>query len=121
MLPAHLVLVALGREALQRVRADGVEHGNAAVVPRSRYLLQQALVEERVEPIHHVDRGHAIARSYRRRRLQRAAPHKDGQAGKEVLLARVEQVVAPVDGPTDGVLARRVVTCATREQIEAAT
>ena len=69
------------------VFADGLEHEEAAVVPR----LQEALVDERVEG---VEVG--AADGLRTRRSE--AAREDTQPGEVSLVVLVEQLVAPLDG-----------------------
>src|SRR3712207_8741133 len=52
------------------------------------------------------------------RRLQRPAPGEDGQAAKEGLLGRREQVVAPGDGVAHRALASREVATAPGQRSE---
>ena len=52
--------------------------------------------------------------------FERKATHKDPELPKQELLARVEQVMAPLDRRADGLLARRKVLCPAGEELQPA-
>ncbi len=94
-------------EALERVLADGLQHAEARLAVGTVLPAQQALVQQRSEV---VERGATDRLGGR----GGAAADEDAQLGEEALLARLEQLVAPVNGRPQGLLPRRQVARAAR-------
>ena len=84
--------------------ADGLQHAiarpHSGDIPNDETLLDQR--GEGVEDI-----GHTAEGANHLRRLQCPSSGKDGEAAKQGLLIRVEQVVTPGNGGLEGALARR--------------
>ena len=85
------------------VLADGLEHPVALVGEA-----QEALLDERLQGVE-VGFGHLLGG------LERAAAGEDGEAGEEPLLLGGEQVVAPLDGGAERLLAGVGVAAALQE------
>src|SRR4051794_9634947 len=83
------------------VVAQSLEHGESSLATRRLLSPEQALADQRVEPLQHIDPGRIWCRDGQRERLRRIegkAPHEDAEPAEERLLGSIEQVVAPVDG-----------------------
>src|SRR6058998_1559695 len=93
-------------EALRGVLADRLQHPEALVS-----VAKQALVEERLE-------GVKVGLADLFCGVEGAAPAEDGEAGEELLLVLVQQVVAPLDRRPQRLLAG-VGAAAGLQQIEA--
>src|ERR687885_644169 len=96
-----------GLQAFQRVCTDGIEHIEARLVADPCLLIDERLVDQRLEAIQEIDPEIAIAGTDRGGSGERPAAGKDGQAYEQTLFRHREQVVAPVDGCADRLLARR--------------
>src|SRR5262249_28306070 len=72
----HGVDFSARRQPLQRVLADGLQHHHARFAVRTFFQSQQALVNERGDTIHHVQRQRSIRVAHGRCGLQRATTHK---------------------------------------------
>src|SRR5512132_2740034 len=101
---AQVVGLAGCLEPLERELADRLEHP----VPLAG-VADEVLVDQRFERVN-VRIGDSLTRR------ERAAAGEDGEAGEECLLRVRQQVVRPLDGRAQGLLARVGVT-ATLEQV----
>ena len=105
MPPAKLRFLPALRQALLRVLLDRLQHPEALV-----RVADEALVDERLQRVE-VGVRHLLCR------LERATAAEDGQAGEELLLGSVEQLVRPLDRRPERLLARLGVPAAL-EQVE---
>jgi len=111
-LPARLDL-------LQRELADRLQHPESRL-PLLLALAQQALVDQRPEPVQHVDAQAAPDGADRLGRLQGTAAHEHRQPTEQSLLRPIQQVVAPGDRVAQGLLPTGPVRRASRQQGEPA-
>jgi hypothetical protein len=126
VLPLEGRRLAADLQALEGVLPKGLQHQGTGFAVGRLLLPQKAVVFERCQVVHHVERGGA--RSIRGARggadrlggLQRATPYEHCQAGEERLLARRQKGIAPVDGAPERLLASRQVTPPARQQPEPA-
>ena len=91
--PAQVVGFARLLEALEHILADCLQHPVALV-----RKAEEALLDERLQRVEVCIR-HLFCR------FERAAPGEYGQAGKEGLLVLFEQLVRPLDGGAERLLA----------------
>ena len=113
--PHRPLPLAARRQLLQRELADRLQHPEARLAVRRLALPQQALVDQRREPVEHVERRVVPAR----RRPPRPPPacsrrRRRPGGGTAPARAGVEQVVAPGDRVAQRPLARRRVARARR-------
>src|SRR4051794_3913805 len=102
-------------EALAGVLTDRIKHLDARfsagiVVLVVRSLLrfsQKVLVDERLKDIQHIRGDARLDPGERFGRLNGTAAGEDPELDKEVLLSIVKQVVAPINGRAQGLLAER--------------
>ena len=104
----------LDLQALERVRADRLQHREARLAVGLFLLAEQAVVDQRREPGEDV-----LAAADGLGGVERAAAGEDGEAREERLLVRAEQVVAPVDRRAERLLAGGQVARAAGEEVEA--
>ena len=86
--------VAARRQSLERILADGLEHSQARLVPACMLGREQVVPEERLDPLQDVEVGllrDALGGG------QREPADEDGEAREELLLFRLQEVVAPLD------------------------
>ena len=91
---AHGLAVATLGEALERVFPHRLEHSEARLALGHALGAQQVVVQERLEPVDHVEvevAGHGC------RTVEREAADEHTEAREERLLSGRKEVVAPVD------------------------
>ena len=96
------VAVAARRQTLERVLANGLEHPQARLVPRCMLGREQVVAEQRLDPLQDVEvgpLGDALGGG------EREPADEDGEAHEELLLLRLQEVVAPLDCPAERPLA----------------
>ena len=107
-------------QTLARILAYRFEHNKARLALSSLSLLEQAVVDQRLKTVKGLSVFSCAARLAGRTRtpridapadgfgrIQRAASGEDAQAGKQAPLGRRQQVIAPVDGGAQRLLAGR--------------
>ncbi len=99
--------LAGGREQLSREVSDRLQHPVATFVEAD-----EALVHERLERVE-------VGSCDLLRRFERATAPKDGHAREEALLSLGQEVVTPLDGGSERLLAR-IGTAPRLEQVEPA-
>ena len=105
---SHVLPVRRLVEPLERILADRVEHAEAAAAPPPN----QALLDERLEDVE-------LGVAYGLRRVERKAAGEHRQPPEELLLVRLEQLVAPLDRRAQRALARRGVARGAGEERQA--
>ncbi len=110
----HRVVLGGGVQALGRVLADGVEQAKAPAGDADERLVDQP--REQVDDLATRD---GAAGAHLLGGLQREAAREDGQAAEEHALLAGEQVVAPLDGGAQGLLAGARRAAAAGEDVEA--
>ena len=88
--------VAARRQTFERKLADGLEHSQARLVPARTLGREQVVPEQRLDPLQDVEvglLGHVLGGG------EREPADEDGEAGEELLLLRLQEVVAPLDRP----------------------
>src|SRR5262249_2954269 len=91
---ADRLAVAPRGQTLERVVTDGLEHPEARLVAARMLGREQAVAEERLDSLQDVEVGSLC---YRLCAPEREASHEDAEIREELLLPRVEEVVAPPD------------------------
>jgi hypothetical protein len=81
--------------------------------------MHETLVQQCGDAIHNLYRQGVVYIADRLGRLQRAAAREHTQPREQCLLARVQQVVAPIDRVADGLLALRQVAGSAGQELEA--
>ena len=115
------LLLAGPRQPLQSIFPDRFQHADARRVVRRLALPQQALVDERGEPLQRVAREFlTFDDAYCLDGLDRGAVREDGEAAKKRLFADVQQAVAPVDRRAHGLLSLGQVARPARQERQAA-
>ena len=111
--PPQLFDLARLLEPLGRVLANRLQHREPRCFVRSFDADQPAVGQGR-EPVDDVEAvpAHAF------RRLERAAACEHREPQEQVLVVRLEQLVAPLDGRADGALSLRCVGRAAFEQVQ---
>jgi hypothetical protein len=94
--------VAARRETLERVLTDGLEHPQARLVPAGMLGREQAVAEERLDPVQDVEVG-LLGDGLRT--AEREASDEHAKTREELSLPGPEQVVAPLDRAAQGPLA----------------
>src|ERR1700694_5215249 len=109
--PAQGIGLARVDKLLAGVLTDRLEHR----VPRSTRLVQlqhERLVDEVRQKFEDAIAVNALAGANCLGRLEGRSSDKDGQSPKQQTFGRGEEVIAPVDQPTEGLLARDSVSSA---------
>ena len=94
------------RQALARVLADRLEHSEPRLAAGRVLASNQALVDERRDPVGNVQADVEAGIADGLRGLEGPAPAEHRQSPEENPFGLVEQVEAPVDRPAQGLLAR---------------
>ena len=116
----HGLAFAAGLEALQSELPQRLQHPEAGLTGGPLLGPHEALAGERRHRLHHVARRAAGLGAHRARRLQGEAPDEHRQRAEQAAIGLLEQVVAPLDGPAQGLLPGRQVASAADEQREPA-
>ena len=114
--PDVLDLAALD-EAIEGVLLDRLEHREARTPDRTLAPPQETRVRKRRQPLDHP----CAVLSFRRDRLggvEGAAPRKDGETREQNLVGGIEELVAPVDGPAQRLVARGKIAPAAGQQLQ---
>src|SRR5713226_1173531 len=107
-------------EAFQPELTDGFQHDESRCFPFALRLLHQALVDKRCHALKHIQWLLLICHTDSRSSLERTASHEDGEPAEEVLFLLAQEVVAPLDGVAQCLLAGGQIACATGEDVESA-
>ena len=94
--------VAARRQTLERELANGLEHPQARLVPGCVLGREQVVAEERLDPLQDVEvglLGDVLGGG------KREPADEDRKAREELLLLRLQEVVAPLDRPAERPLA----------------
>ncbi len=115
MTASDRLLLVDRRQLLQAVFADGLEHPEAWHSVQALVLAEQALAQQRRNPVQHVlvrraSPGDAL------RRFHRKAAHEHREATEEGLLVRGEEIEGPGDGVAHRPLASRGVAGAAAQE-----
>lgn len=114
---AHRLELSQLLQALERELADRLQHEEARLPLDALDRPQQALGDERVEPVQDHVRGLDTDEGALGR-VEREPADEDRRARQQGLLGRREQAVAPVDRAAQGPLAVGEIAGAAREQVE---
>jgi hypothetical protein len=115
VLVPDVVRLAGRLEPLASVLADRLQHGEARVRVAALRLAQEALAHQRRQHVQHGQRTGARQVAHGLRRIQRATAGEHGQSAEEYPLFRLQQVVAPVDGPPQRLLTHGGVARSSRQ------
>ena len=104
-------------QLLPRILVDGLQHHEARLTLRSLLPPEEALLQQRLDPLQRVQIAFGVADLLYG--LQGAASREDRQPAEERLLLLVQQVVAPVDGTAQGLLAGGQVARPSLQELQA--
>ena len=111
---------ATRRQLLPGVLMDGFQQPEARLAVGTFALLEQALPQEGLHRCLRVPPRGAGNLAHAGDGFQRTPAHERGQAPEHLLLLRVQQGVAPINGHTQRLVPGRQVACAPARELEAA-
>ena len=117
---AHLVQLTGRVKSFQPELTHGLQHREARLPVHCLHPLQEALVDQGGDSVEGIDAKLTARVGDRLRRLEGASADEDGQAPKEPLLRRGEQIVTPGDGVAHRLLAGRKISPAAGQNDQAA-
>ena|SRR6266566_6598027 len=120
---AHSLHLSTRSKRLQSILPDGLQHQQARLFALLLCLEQQAFVDERCGSFQYLylptgTRNVYIALRYGGDCFECAAAHEDREVTEKALLFFAQEIVAPLDGLAQCLLARGKVACTAGQDVE---